>query len=148
MNKDKARGSKENPIEIPDHENEKVPEVKLDKGKARASESEVLGQESKSQFNRENTKPNSLRPAKNMNEFFDLLLSRSPKSTTNSDNEVFNNLLYKPHPEQQVSPSDSSYTVYSSEIHSDDSAKTKEAKLQVKEEEKSLKRKYPFDENE
>lgn len=120
----------------------------MDKGKIKASDSEVLRQEGQSSFNQEATKENPLRYAKDMDQLYNAVISRSPKSLTNSDWEIFNNILHKPYQEQPVSPSDSSYTVYSSEIHSDDDFKTKEAKLQVREEEKSLKRKYPFDENE
>ena len=56
--------------------------------------------------------------------------------------------LLQDNPSDNGSPSSQDYSVYSSEIHSDDSENTVNKKLEVKEVEKNLKRKKFLDEEE
>jgi hypothetical protein len=126
-----------------DSESENLP--KVDKGKGRATEDQVQQQEENS--SREKVK-------KCDSDLDDRILLQEEQdrafaiSLQQEEDRAFARYLQENSGENRdESPLSDSYSVYSSEIHSDDSEHTKNRKLEVKEVEKNLKRKNPSDDD-
>jgi hypothetical protein len=139
--------------ESTDSESESDNLPKVNKGKGRATEAEIIQQEQRGDlYKQEVTRSDSdldLNKSKSLQEQADRAFAISLQEQ--EYNEEFNPFLeenqYKKQNKDESLESDSSYSCYSSEMHSDDSDNTKEKKLSVKELEKSLKRKEHSDDD-
>lgn len=115
--------------------------LKLDKGKAKATEAQVRQQMgySSQEVEQSNTSEKNDRVTQ---EEHDRIFARSLQEQEDREFAVF--LQENTGKVRSRSLSSDDYSVYSSEIHSDDSENTIKKKLEVKELERTLKRKNPF----
>ena len=124
-------------------DNDDIP--KVNKGKGRATSSEILEQMGDNYMQKEEKSDSDLDNHIYLQEEYDKALAISLQQE--EDDEFARYLQENSGEKEDKSPSSDNYSVYSSEIHSDDSENTVNKKLEVKEVEKNLKRKRLLDED-
>lgn len=124
---------------VSDSDSEPEDEPILDKGKRKATDDEVRQQMGYSNEQLANEFETSSNNEKFIQEERDRVFA---KTLQEEEDRAYAQYLQKNTEKvRSVSPSSDDYSVYSSEIHSDDSDNTRNKKLEVKELEKTLKRK-------
>jgi hypothetical protein len=126
---------------VSDSDSEFEDEPKVDKGKRKATEDEVRKQMGYSSDQVANESETSANNNKFIQEERDRVYAKTLQEQ--EDRAYAEYLQENTEKVRSISPSSDDYSVYSSEIHSDDSENTINKKLEVKELEKTLKRKNP-----